>query len=243
MPGNKKAHFLLILSLSVLMSIAVRPAHAQVGITVVEMMLLPEFCQSAIAGSSYAASLPFEYRSRKGVASPQGGDGATGVGIPGGHHFCMGRVLMNRAGRGGKADAYAAAIPEFMYSYRMLELDSPSYSHVSSYLGKALYRSGKRNDGMKVWAEAISVQPQGRESYLAMAEALLSERRPQEALEILKRFDQVKDVEYADAEHFMAQAYFELKRYDEAKLHLDKAYSLGYPFFGLRDKLKRLGKY
>ena len=242
MLGNKKAPFLLTLSLSVLMSIAVRPAQADEAISAVEFMVLPEFCRSALAGSSYAAGVPFDYGSRRGVAAPQGGNSTLGVGIPGGHHFCMGLVYLNRAGRGTNG-AYAGAVQEFTYSQTRMEMDSPSYSYVNAYLGRALYRSGKRSYAMKVWAEAISVQPQGRDSYLAMAEALLSERRPQDALEVLQKFDQVKDVEYADAEHFMAQAYFELKRYDEAKLHLDKAYSLGYPVFGLREKLKRVGKY
>ena len=241
MLGNKKAHF-LTLSLSVLMSIVARPAHADEVISAVEFMALPEFCLSSFANSDFAARVPFEYRARRGSASPQGGTGYTGAGISGGHHFCMGIVYLNRAKR-GIAGASAGAVQEFTYSQTRMDMDAPLYSYVSSYLGQALYRSGKRSHAMKVWAEAISVQPLARESYLAMAEALLSERHPQEALEVLQKFDQVKDVEYADAEHFMAQAYFELKRYDEAKLHLDKAYSLGYPFFGLRDKLKRLGKY
>lgn len=242
MLGNKKAHFLLTLSLSVLMSIAVRPAQAEEAITAVEFMVLPEFCRSALAGSSYAASVPFEYRSRRGAAAPQGRGSAVGGEIAGGHHFCMGLVHLNRGVR-GKSGANFAAVQEFTYSQTRMDPDSSSYSYVNAYLGRALYRTGKRGEAMKVWADGISVQPQGRASYLAIAEALLAERRPQDALEILQKFDQVKDVEYADAEHFMAQAYFELKRYDEAKLHLDKAYSLGYPVFGLRDKLKRVGKY
>jgi hypothetical protein len=54
----------------------------------------------------------------------------------------------------------------------------------------------------------------------------------------------VKDVEYADAEHFMAQAYFELK-----KLRRGQAASSRRPtrwatrFLALREKLKRVGKY
>ena len=219
------------------MSIVVRPAHAEEVISALEFMVLPEFCLSSFAGSDFASRVPFEYRARRGATSP-----GAGVGIPGSHHFCMGIVYLNRAVR-GNVGAATDAIQELTYSQTRMDMDAPRYSYVSSYLGRALYRSGKHGYAKRMWAQAISVQPQARESYLALAEALLSERRPQEALEVLLKFDQVKDVEYADAEHFMAQAYFELKRYDEAKLHLDKAYSLGYPFFGLRDKLKRIGKY
>lgn len=61
--------------------------------------------------------------------------------------------------------------------------------------------------------------------------------------DVLLKFDEVKDTDYADVEHFMAQTYFDLKNYDEAKAHVEKAYALGYPVFGLRDKLKRIGKY
>ena len=33
------------------------------------------------------------------------------------------------------------------------------------------------------------------------------------------------------------------EQYDEAKKHAEKAYELGYPVYGLRDKMKRIGKW
>jgi tetratricopeptide (TPR) repeat protein len=38
-------------------------------------------------------------------------------------------------------------------------------------------------------------------------------------------------------------AYFELKDYDQALEHAKRAYALGHPLPGLRDKLKRAGKW
>jgi len=38
-------------------------------------------------------------------------------------------------------------------------------------------------------------------------------------------------------------AYFDLKDYDKALLHAQKAYELGFPLPGLRDKLKKAGKW
>lgn len=41
----------------------------------------------------------------------------------------------------------------------------------------------------------------------------------------------------------VAAAYLELKRYEEAQQAAQKAYDLGYPVFGLRDRMKRMGQW
>lgn len=41
----------------------------------------------------------------------------------------------------------------------------------------------------------------------------------------------------------VAAAYMLLKRYDQARLHAKKAYELGYPLFGIRDRLIELGEW
>ena len=73
-----------------------------------------------------------------------------------------------------------------------------------------------------------------------MAEALLWEKKAQEALDVLLRYDQAKETDAADAEAFISHAYIELGLFDKAREHADKAYQLGYPLPGLRNKLERL---
>jgi predicted Zn-dependent protease len=214
------------------------PARAELQISGIEWAFLSPLCKSQLMLSTYSSMVPPELRLSRETALEYARQSA---GMPGAHHFCAGLVHLNRAKRG--AGSYAMAISEMEYTQNQMETNAPLFSYVHSYLGTAYYRAGKRATAMRMWSLGISTQPQHRECYLAMAEALLSEHKPQEALDVLLKFDEVKDTEYADVEHFIAQTYFDLKNYDEAKAHVEKAYALGYPVFGLRDKLKRIGKY
>ena len=83
-------------------------------------------------------------------------------------------------------------------------------------------------------------QPQNRFCYLSMADALFSEKRFKDALELLVKYDDTKDAEYPDAEHFIARALYENKRYAEALKRAERASELGYPSSGLRDKLRAI---
>jgi tetratricopeptide (TPR) repeat protein len=49
--------------------------------------------------------------------------------------------------------------------------------------------------------------------------------------------------EYAEAHYNLGLLYFDLKQYDKAEAAALKAYSLGYPLPGLRNRLKRVGKW
>lgn len=242
MQGSKKAPLLLALWAGALFGLTATSARAvDVTMTPVEWYALPDFCRPAIVGSIYVNRLPFELRGGVTEGPKTSGGGRTPEGIPGPHHFCYGLVHLNRAKRG--AESYDSAVSEFNYSYGQMNRNAPMFSYVSANLGRALYGQRKKGDASKVWTEAIARHPQRRESYLALAEALLSERRPEEALKVLLKYEDNKESDYPDAEHFLAQTYFDLKQYGEAKTHAERAYALGYPVFGLRDKLKHLGKW
>lgn len=49
--------------------------------------------------------------------------------------------------------------------------------------------------------------------------------------------------ENANVRYNLGLAYFDLKRYDESLENAHKAYAMGFPLPGLRDKLKRAGKW
>jgi|GEM_PF-1933360 len=244
MPRKNTSQLLLALTASLLLGSVTGPASgagggSEAGLNLMEWSALPDFCKTSFMSSSYAYLAPQEAREQKKLILQSAG--SVNHGIPGAHHFCMGLVKLDRARRG--IGSYDGAVGELSYSAYDMEPDAPAFSFVRANLGTALYRAGKRKDASIIWSQGIKAQPQRRESYLAMASALLSERRPQEALDLLLKYEAVKDGDYADTEHFLAQTYFELKKYDEARQHAQKAYDLGYPVFGLRDKLKQLGKW
>lgn len=63
-----------------------------------------------------------------------------------------------------------------------------------------------------------------------------------EALSQLNEADQL-GTDSANANYNMGLIFFDLKEYDKALSHAQEAYRLGFPLPGLRDKLKRAGKW
>lgn len=207
-------------------------------ITDIELMGIPRWCEDAFRKSDYIEKIA----PKMGFSSPSvkggGGKSANSLQIPGGHHVCAGLVEFNRAKRG--KGSYTIAAGEFNYSFSRMNPEHPSLSFVASHLGRALFMSGQRQQGVDVWRSAIGAQPAQRESYLALAEVLLRDGRDEQALQVMLEFDKAKEREFADAEQFLAQTYFNLKQYDNAKIHAEKAIKLGYPFSGLLEKIKKM---
>lgn len=171
-------------------------------------------------------------------------EGLAGSRIAGVHHFCVGMVELNRASgttdRKKRSNHLNRSLKEIAYSYDRIDSGAPRYSLVAAYYGKALFLSGNKDAAVSIWTSGIQNRPSAAESYLAMAEALLSEDKNKEALDILLRYDEVNQNTSAEVEYFLGHTYFELGRYEEARKHADKAYALGYPLPGLRNKLRRI---
>ncbi len=232
-----------LLSLPVLLCLAAFSTHSVASydrmITDAELAVLPQWCMSAFLNSGYSDKVAPKKRSGGGrVQDSDRSGGTSSLHIPGGHHFCNGLVELNRGKK--RPASYGLAVDEFNYSYSRMDVTYPYLSYVAAYLGKALYASGKRRQAAEVWTDAISAQPANRHAYLALTEALLGESRYDEALQVMLAYDKAKETESADAEQFLAQAYFKLNQYDQARVHAEKARQLGYPFTALLDKLNRM---
>lgn len=228
------AGYLSFAALAVLSAIP-GPAVAESELTSAEWGGLPEYCKAAILQSGYRHIVP----STNTLTVPWALSLGPNVhGLGGAHHFCMGLVYLDRAkmGRGSFRDA----IGELSYSQSQMDLSERGYPYATSYLGTANYRAGFRGKAYSLWQGCIQAQPEKRYCYLAMADALFAEKQPQQALDLLLKYDDAKDGEYPDAEHFIARAYYETKRYPEALKRAERASELGYPVSGLRDKLRAI---
>lgn len=211
-----------------------------------EWLSWPDFCKAGYLSSDWSGGSPFQGRLPQAELNRLRQHNETAVGIPGIHHFCVGMLYINRAKAlpTGKArsDNLDRAVGEIEYSFSRASPTIPMYSLLAAYYGTAFHLQGKHREAEAVWEKGISSKPKSRESYLAKAQVLISERKYREALDVLLRYEKAKETDYADAEYFLGHVYFELKQYDKAREHADRAYKLGYPFPGLRKKLERIGK-
>lgn len=217
-------------------------------LTELEWAAWPDYCKLGFLASEWGKDSSFIGRVPRSLVVEFNTTSKERVGISGLHHFCVGLTYINRA-RGGigitqekSAELMNNAVSEIAYSYGRTEKRAPLYSVVTAYYGVALYRSGQHEKAFKIWKDGITTQPTRPESYVAMAEALRSEKKMKEALEILLQFDKRKEQPSAEAEYFLGHTYLDLGLYNEAKKHADNAYRLGYPLPGLRNKLRRVGK-
>lgn len=211
------------------------PAAAESELTPMEWAGLPDYCKSAILQSGYHHIIPSSNTLTGAWARAQG---FNEHGLAGAHHFCMGLVYMDRA-KMGRA-TFKDAIGELNYSQSQMDISDRGYPYATSYLAMAHYRAGNRLKANSLWQGCIQTHPQNRYCYLSMADALIAEKRPQQALDLLLKYDEVKEGEYPDAEHFIARAYYDTKRYPEALKRAERASELGYPVSGLRDKLRAI---
>jgi len=233
---------ILLLTLSLLFvqnSLAFRGSD----LTELEWNSWPDYCKAGFATSGWRKNTPYSKRVDSNWARKYNTTYSEINGIPGIHHFCVGMTFINRArANPKKKQLLEYAISDIQYSFQRMKPTALKYSTVAAYLGKAYYGIGNRNKAISIWENGIAFKPKSPESYLAYAEALLSEKKYNEALKLLLQFDQVKASPSAEAEYFLGHVYFKLGQYDKARLYADNAFKLGYLLPGLRNRLKKIGK-
>lgn len=163
--------------------------------------------------------------------------------IPGIHHFCIGRVAMNRSISKLPDEAkklMKTAASEMNYSYSRIDAKNPKFSFVSAYYGKAIYGTGNRPKAFDIWRTAIREQPTAYESYIQMSQTLISEKLFDEALNVILEFDRVKKQPLPYVEYLLGYLYYKMEKYDDALKHLEQAKKLGYRKDTLRKKVLKL---
>ncbi len=89
---------------------------------------------------------------------------------------------------------------------------------------------------------ATGFAPEDPMPYMLYGNYLFSESKPDEALEKYKQAEKL-DPNNANILYNAGLLYFDMKQYDEALSYAKKAYSLGFPLPGLRNKLEKIGKW
>jgi hypothetical protein len=163
--------FVICFISSIRLSMAIAPTES-------EWRTWPEYCKAAFLYSQWSDETPAYH---KEMSMNRVAQIVSTLGIPGAHHFCMGLVDINRARTmslqsSARRATLERAVSGIYYSLKDMAPAASRYSLVSAYYGTALYLSGKRALATEAWNKGIEAHPASRESYLAMAEALLGEK-------------------------------------------------------------------
>ena len=94
----------------------------------------------------------------------------------------------------------------------------------------------------EVFTRAVEINPKIPGTYLIQGVYQYRARQYEKAIESFKGAVAI-DSDLADAHYDLGLTYVQTKQYDLANDHAQRAYALGYPLPGLRDKLMRAGKW
>jgi len=201
----------------------------------------PKYCKYAyvLTGpgrqSKYAKQIsPTEKKKWVRILGPVGGL----------HHYCTGLLWMQKAKGSMSTEKqkqyYNRAIGEILYTYNSTNTNSVLYPTMSVELAKAYYAAGKRSKAVATLAQEIARHPNKSPAYIEYAKMLKEQGRRDESLDILKRgLDRVGD-KSRRLHVALARLYVDMKQYEPAKYHADKAYSLGYRSPKLKKEIAKL---
>jgi tetratricopeptide (TPR) repeat protein len=126
----------------------------------------------------------------------------------------------------------------------VVNLDSSAGPVAHAAMGAIAYRSGELDLAAEHYRLAMQQDPNVTAHSVRLAEVLLDQGRPQEAVELLEGLLKSRPRLMA-ASVFLGQAYLRLQQYDKARQHLETGVALGpdYPnaYFGLATACARLG--
>jgi tetratricopeptide (TPR) repeat protein len=163
------------------------------------------------------------------------------------HHYCYGLVWLERTKREGdpnfKARYLTNAHDEVMFTHRGLSNDSPLLA--KSYVAFAMIdmERGKFDSAIVNAREAVKARPTEPEGYSALAIIFRKNKQLENSRDILIQGDEALGGRSADINYNLGLIYLELGDTDNALARAHIAYAQGYPLPGLRNRLRKAGKW
>jgi tetratricopeptide (TPR) repeat protein len=161
------------------------------------------------------------------------------------HHHCYGlahleraRLAQDPAKRRYELDV---AIREQQFALNRTPSENPMYAEMSNQKGLALRQKGDIAAALDAFDASIKAHPTLPAGYQGKALVYRDQKRFGDARSILEEGDTRTGGGSAEINYFLGLVLVDLKDYAGAREYARKAYTLGYPLPGLRDKLARAG--
>ncbi len=157
-------------------------------------------------------------------------------------HYCESLIHLRRAKmevvpeeRAKDLDlAYKAA----RYTYVRMPKSDPWYAEMAVTLGNIVFLQEKYEEAEYFYNDAINLFPKYAPAYMAKSLIYRKLGDITKAIETLKEYLSVDRNGNSEIYYFMGLFSLEINDIENAKVYAEKAYKLGYPLPGLRDKLE-----
>jgi tetratricopeptide (TPR) repeat protein len=185
-------------------------------------------------GPNYSQTDIAEWRDRIGEK--------TFIGI---HHYCAALIYLNRirfqADPQQRNFLLNNAIADAAFTYTRTDTQSVVFPNVAVVMAQTRFENKEPDAAVKILEQAIEAQPQRTEAYEALAAIYRKQRNTARALEVLERADTAVTGQSAEITYNLGLLQVEAGKLDAAVESARRAYELGYPLPGLRNKLQKLG--
>ncbi|MEQ1800528.1 MAG: tetratricopeptide repeat protein [Gammaproteobacteria bacterium] len=161
------------------------------------------------------------------------------------HHHCAGLGYLQRAQLartpGDKKEALRKAFSESRFTFVRIPEEIPVYAEIATHMGTVSRASGDAAAALNYYGLAIQTHPDFPGGYQGTALVLQDQGKMDAAVKILLEGDEATGGSSAEIHYFLGMAYLKQKDFDKAVEHAERAYELGYPLPGLRNKLAAAG--
>lgn len=170
------------------------------------------------------------------------------------HHGCQGIIHIARAERmRGKHMNVPQrqkfeweldqAEAEARYSFLRTPPGHPVYFFMESILARVKYLRGHREEAIAQLRTIVGNAPDQADMVATLALYLYREKDYTEARDVLVKGLENVEEPSAEMHYFLGLTYVKLKDWDGAREQARKAYDLGYPLPGLKNKLRAAGEW
>lgn len=161
------------------------------------------------------------------------------------HHYCAGYLEVARAKRETvveqRKSIFNAAVADLSYVADRIPATSPLMANVLFSLADAYQGLGDPDSALTTLTSAVDAHPEIAGTHVALALFLRSKKDLPGARKALEQGISAVGDGSAELDYDLGLICLEMRDSDEAVKYARRAYELGYPLPGLRDKLIRLG--
>lgn len=161
------------------------------------------------------------------------------------HHHCAGLGYLQRAQLArnpvDKKQALKKAFSESQFTFVRIPEDIPVYGEIATHLGTVSRANGDGDAALNFYGIATQTHPGFPGGYQGTALVLQDRGNIDGAVQVLLEGNEATGGSSAEIHYFLGMAYLKEKDFDRAIEHAMRAYELGYPLPGLRNKLAAAG--
>jgi tetratricopeptide (TPR) repeat protein len=212
--------------------------------TEAEWSTWPAYCQARYLVSG--AGVDSEYARRLDPAAVRTWESRLGPDVWYGlHHYCAALIIANRAkaqpDKKERATMLKQVIAEDQFTLSHIPDTHPMHAEIAAHMALAHRDLGQRELALRQLDTAIEGCPTCSIGYQTKAMVYRDASQPAQAREVLEAGDVALEGKSAVIHYLLGLVLVDLKDFPAAQEHARRAYELGYPLPGLRDRLARAG--